>query len=173
MGILPSYHCVTDTPAGRLRIESDGNFVTGIRLAPTAAPTPETPCAVLQQAVTELAEYFAGSRRVFEVPIRFAEGTPFRQRVWEELRHIPCGEVATYAEVARRIGIPGGARAVGMGCHANPLLIIVPCHRVVAAHGLGGFGFGLPLKKRLLRLEGWEFDERFPFTGKNRDTQKE
>ncbi len=82
-------------------------------------------------------------------------GTPFQVRVWEELRRIPAGQTRSYGEVARAVGRPGAARAVGAACGANPVPLFVPCHRVLAAGGgLGGFGGGLPLKRALLLREG-------------------
>jgi methylated-DNA-[protein]-cysteine S-methyltransferase len=83
-------------------------------------------------------------------------GTPFQQGVWRQLRAIPYGKTLSYGHVARLLGRPGAARAVGGACHANPLLILIPCHRVVGSTGaLTGFGAGLAVKKALLELEGW------------------
>ena len=98
-------------------------------------------------------EYFAGARREFTA--RFVlRGTPFQRRVWEELRRIPYGETISYAELARRIGSPKAVRAVGLANGANPIAIIVPCHRVIGANGtLTGYGGGLPTKRYLLDLE--------------------
>lgn len=86
------------------------------------------------------------------MPVRL-QGPPFSRRVWEELSRIPYGESITYKELAAGLGRPGAARAVGQALAKNPVPIIVPCHRVVATHGLGGFGPGLTWKKRLLELE--------------------
>jgi methylated-DNA-[protein]-cysteine S-methyltransferase len=86
--------------------------------------------------------------------IDLSQGTEFQRRVWRALLDIPRGETRTYKQVAEQIGRPGAARAVGQAVGANPMPIVVPCHRVIAQNGLGGFGGGLPLKKRLLRLEG-------------------
>ena len=109
--------------------------------------------AVLDEAERQLREYFAGVRRVFRLPIELS-GTPFRLAVWEALLRIPYGEVKTYGEIAHEVGRPRAARAVGGACHANPIAIIVPCHRVVGAGGaLAGFGGGLDVKERLLALE--------------------
>jgi len=115
---------------------------------------------LLQAAFAELTEYFDASRREFSLPLR-AIGTPFQQAVWSELATIPYGAVRGYGEVAKRLGKPGAARAVGMACHRNPLPIFVPCHRVVGAGGnLTGFGGGIPMKKALLDLESGAL--RFP-----------
>ncbi len=109
---------------------------------------------LLTQAEQELAAYFAGERKVFTIPYR-AKGTPFQMRVWEALTKIPYGEVRSYQEIARAAGNPKACRAVGMANHANPLPILVPCHRVIGKNGkLTGYGGGLEIKKRLLELEG-------------------
>ena len=102
----------------------------------------------------QLAEYFAGTRREFDLELA-PEGTPFERSVWEALRQIPFGETRSYGEIAEAIGHPGAARAVGRANGANPIPIVVPCHRVIGANGsLTGFGGGLENKSRLLELEG-------------------
>lgn len=102
----------------------------------------------------ELGRYLSGGGWRFTAPLDLSAGTGFDRAVWEALRRIPAGEVRTYAEVARAVGAPRGARAVGNACGRNPVPVVVPCHRVVAAGGIGGFGLGLALKRRLLALEG-------------------
>jgi len=102
----------------------------------------------------QLAEYFAGRRREFDLPLA-PRGTPFELAVWAELRRIPFGETRSYADVARALGKPAATRAVGRANGANPIPIVVPCHRVVGSDGsLTGFGGGLAAKARLLELEG-------------------
>lgn len=109
---------------------------------------------VLEAAATQLVEYARGQRHDFDVPLRPA-GTAFQRAVWEALAAIPYGEVRTYAEVAREVGKPAASRAVGQANHRNPVAPFIPCHRVVASGGgLGGYGGGLPLKRRMLALEG-------------------
>ncbi|HZJ72675.1 MAG TPA: methylated-DNA--[protein]-cysteine S-methyltransferase [Planctomycetota bacterium] len=99
-------------------------------------------------------DYLAGQRRSLDLPLDL-RGTPFQQQVWSELRRVPFGRTISYAELARRAGWPGAARACGSANGANPAPLFVPCHRTIASDGtLGGFGGGLPLKRRLLRLEG-------------------
>jgi len=99
--------------------------------------------------------YLHGKRQEFDLPLDFDGRTVFHQKVWETLRRIPYGRVRSYGWVARKVGKPQAARAVGAACGANPLPLVVPCHRVVAGDGsLGGFAGGLKLKKRLLVLEG-------------------
>lgn len=111
----------------------------------------ETP--LIRQVAEQLQDYFAGRRTVFDLPLD-EEGTPFQRRVWGALCDIPYGTCRTYGEIARAIGAPGAARAVGMACNRNPWMIVVPCHRVVGAEGrLTGYAYGLTCKKMLLDLE--------------------
>jgi methylated-DNA-[protein]-cysteine S-methyltransferase len=107
----------------------------------------------LAPVVCELEEYFAGKRERFDLPLAF-EGTAFQREVWNALLTIPYGETVCYKQLAEQIGRPKAVRAVGAANGANPIPIIVPCHRVIGADGsLTGFGGGLPLKRRLLELE--------------------
>jgi AraC family transcriptional regulator of adaptative response/methylated-DNA-[protein]-cysteine methyltransferase len=102
----------------------------------------------------QLDEYFAGERRAFDLPLAYP-GSAFQQQVWDALLRIPYGETRSYAELARELGVPGAARAVGRANGANRIAIVIPCHRVVAADGgLGGYGGGLWRKLRLLETEG-------------------
>jgi methylated-DNA-[protein]-cysteine S-methyltransferase len=102
----------------------------------------------------QLDEYFSGTRTGFDFPLRL-EGAAFDRAVWAALREIPYGTTASYGEIAARIGKPGRARAVGAANARNPIAIVVPCHRVIGAHGaLTGYGGGLDLKRALLALEG-------------------
>jgi methylated-DNA-[protein]-cysteine S-methyltransferase len=101
----------------------------------------------------QLQEYFAGKRTIFTVEFDL-QGTEFQKKVWNELYRIPFGEVISYKELAQRIGQPTASRAVGTANGKNPVSIIIPCHRVIAAdRSLGGYGWGLPVKKQLLQLE--------------------
>ncbi|MBI5502652.1 MAG: methylated-DNA--[protein]-cysteine S-methyltransferase [Deltaproteobacteria bacterium] len=112
------------------------------------------PKAVLD-AARQLSQYFAGKRKTFDLQLA-PEGTPFRRATWRALEKIPYGETISYGQLARRIGKPAAARAVGAAVGANPLAIVIPCHRVIGADGsLTGFGGGLPIKRALLQLEGW------------------
>ena len=109
--------------------------------------------AVLAGATDQLSEYFAGRRKVFDVPLAL-EGTPFQERVWEQLTRIPYGATRNYGEIAAKLGGAGKARAVGAANGRNPVAIIVPCHRVIGKDGsLTGFGGGLDSKTFLLELE--------------------
>ena len=104
-------------------------------------------------AVRQLKEYFSGERKVFDMELN-PKGTPFQIKIWDLLKEIPWGEVATYKEVAARSGNPKAARAVGMASNRNPLAIVVPCHRVVGSRGqLTGYRGGLEIKSWLLELE--------------------
>ncbi|MBO8140969.1 MAG: methylated-DNA--[protein]-cysteine S-methyltransferase [Firmicutes bacterium] len=108
----------------------------------------------IRDAVSQLAEYFEGRRRQFDFPLDL-EGTPFQRAVWACLQTIPFGETRSYGWVARAIGRPGAARAVGLAAGRNPAAIVVPCHRVIASDGsLGGYTGGLHIKRFLLQLEG-------------------
>jgi methylated-DNA-[protein]-cysteine S-methyltransferase len=113
------------------------------------------PAAVaLDRLRRQLEEYFAGERREFELALA-PSGTTFRQAVWRALRAIPYGETASYTEIGRVVGKAHAARAVGQANHHNPIAIVIPCHRVIAADGsLGGYGGGLDRKRQLLALEG-------------------
>src|ERR1700719_661656 len=119
-----------------------------------AAPEWREDVAPFARVLTQLGEYFAGTRRAFRLLLA-PEGTAFQLAVWEALRAIPYGETVSYAELARRLGNAGSARAVGLANGANPLPIIVPCHRVIGADGsLTRFGGGVHIKRALLLLEG-------------------
>jgi len=116
-----------------------------------AAPADDDP--VLLATRTQLAEYFAGERTDFDLPLD-PQGTPFQLRAWQALREIPYGETISYGEQAARLGDPNKSRAVGAANGRNPISIIVPCHRVIGSNGsLTGFGGGLPAKRLLLELE--------------------
>ncbi len=115
----------------------------------------ETAARHLRTARSAIIAYLSGKARAFSLPLDIEGRTPFQVKVWQALRTIPYGRVRSYGWVARKIGKPGAARAVGAACGANPVPLLVPCHRVVAGDGsLGGFSGGLPNKKRLLKLEG-------------------
>ena len=119
---------------------------------PTGEQT--TTSALLEQTCAELGEYFAGIRHDFTLPVDL-RGSPFSQRVWMALINIPYGRTVSYGMLARTLGAPKAARAVGAACGANPVPIIAPCHRVLGSDGsLHGFGGGLPVKAWLLRQEG-------------------
>jgi methylated-DNA-[protein]-cysteine S-methyltransferase len=139
------------TTVGRLTVEGDDRVLTRIGFGPPHAPQGDA--AALAAAAIQLEQYFAGERTDFELDLELA-GTPFERRVWEEVRAIPYGRTATYAEIARRVGRPGASRAVGRANARNPVAVIVPCHRVVGSNGsLTGYAGGLEMKRALLDLE--------------------
>jgi len=128
------------------------SFCTG-RHAVAVDPGWTVEHSLFNNAIQQLREYFAGERKTFSLTL-IAEGTDFQRAVWAELQNIPYGETISYKELADRIGRPKAVRAVGAANGANPIPIIIPCHRVIGNDGsLTGFGGGLPLKKRLLELE--------------------
>jgi methylated-DNA-[protein]-cysteine S-methyltransferase len=147
----------TASPIGPLLLAADVQALRGVYFQggphPFAPPREWRHEAARFAAITrELAEYFAGERRTFSVPLAM-EGSEFQRSVWRALLAIPYGETISYGELARRVG--NVARAVGLANGANPLPIIVPCHRVIGADGsLTGFGGGLAIKRALLELEG-------------------
>ena len=109
----------------------------------------------LRRARTQLREYLAGTRTTFDLPLDLSPGTSFQRRVWEQLRSVPYGRLLSYQELACRVGGRQYARAIGGAVGANPLPIVVPCHRIVAHDAsIGGFSCGLPAKRKLLELEG-------------------
>lgn len=109
---------------------------------------------IINRAQSQLQEYLSGTRQTFNLPINTTQGTEFQRGVWAALRAIPYGKTKTYGEIAKIVGCPKGARAVGMACNKNPLLIVTPCHRVIGSSGaLTGFACGLDIKKILLDIE--------------------
>ena len=136
------------SPLGELRLHARGDALAGVYLPDQPAPPAEHAATdVLAHAATQLAAYFAGERHAFDLPLD-PDGTPFQQRVWRALLAIPYGETRTYGELARALGRPAASRAVGAANGRNPLSIVVPCHRVIAASGaLTGYAGGLPAKR--------------------------
>ena len=139
-----------------VRVSHKARAITRIELLSIRKPrTPSVPNSAFEHRIeTALRHTFAGKPVAFRFPLADDGTTPFQRTVWRALRKIPYGELRTYGQVAHAIDKPGAARAVGNACGANPWPIIVPCHRVVAANGLGGFSAGLKWKRLLLHLEG-------------------
>jgi methylated-DNA-[protein]-cysteine S-methyltransferase len=154
----PTFLARVDSPCGALLLTSDGSALTGLYLpehagGPRLDPRGYEDDAPFKSAREQLAAWFAGERRSFDLPLGL-RGTPFQRRVWRALLDIPYGTTISYAELARRIGRPSAVRAVGAANARNPISIIVPCHRVIAADGsLTGYGGGLPRKAWLLAHE--------------------
>lgn len=123
------------TPFGTIALYDDGEFVTGLAFGPLHCQSPR-PTRLTNEMVRQLRLYFSQRPFTFNLPLKLG-GTPFQQRVWQAMQQIPYGQVVRYGELAAQLG--SSARAVGGACGANPVPVIVPCHRVVAAHDLGGF----------------------------------
>jgi methylated-DNA-[protein]-cysteine S-methyltransferase len=159
---LHEYAATLATPFAVLGIATDGRAVTRLAYLPLDEPTqaPEPADRVAEQAVRELDRYLADPAFRFTVPLA-PRGTPFQQRVWQQLHSIPIGQSRTYGEVARMVR--SAPRAVGQACGANPIALIIPCHRVVGALGaMGGFmnaadGDPIAIKRWLLVHEGYRF----------------
>lgn len=150
-------YTILDSPVGPLLLA--GNEAGLIRLSFGGRPAAGwvEDAAVFREAARQLDLYFAGRLREFTLKLK-PDGTLFQRQVWRELLNIPYGQTTSYGELARRIGqSPGAARAVGLANGANPIAIVIPCHRVIGASGkLTGFGGGLDVKRRLLALERGE-----------------
>ena len=134
---------------------SEGSFKSEIHAKHHVQPIRDD--IALRSDCKELGAYFEDGHEIDGMPIDFIEGTPFERRVWEVLRQIPHGEVRSYHWVADQAGSPKASRAAGSACGSNPIPFIVPCHRVISSSGtLGGFGYGLDMKRELLKLEGYD-----------------
>jgi len=152
---MQTYDAILPTPFCRLGARFDGNALTQLDFLPANTPVSAQLDARAQRLARELAAYWTQPTHAFDLPIELA-GTPFQQRVWRALMAIPAGHPTTYGALAKQLGT--AARAVGQACGSNPLPILVPCHRVVAANGLGGFmhsasGAPLDVKTWLLAHE--------------------
>lgn len=156
-----TYTATYSSPLGPIVIESDGEALTGLRFCcekastvPIEAPKEavRTP-PIIAETIQWLDDYFAG-KRPCNVPRLNPQGSAFQKRVWTALLTIPYGETVSYGEIARMVDCRS-AQAVGQAVGANPIALIIPCHRVIAAHGkIGGYEYGIEIKKKLLELEG-------------------
>ena len=156
----PAYIRRVASPIGRLEITSDGDAITTLSIERSGhlpfEQVPENSNAVLDRAAEQLTEYFAGTRKDFDLPVSLA-GTEFQQSVWNQLNDLEFGQVASYGELGLATGRATAGRAVGGAVGANPIPIIVPCHRVLGSDGrITGYsgGEGIPTKAWLLRHEG-------------------
>ena len=141
------------TPIGDISVAADGEYITNIIFGSFVPNAKAGSSAVLEKAASQLLEYFEGTRKIFDLPLKFG-GTAFQNRVWRELLSIPYGETISYKTLAERTGNAKACRAVGMANNKNPIPIVIPCHRVVGANGsLTGYASGLDVKKFLLELE--------------------
>ncbi len=151
-----------NSPVGPLSITCENGAIVGLSFTRVPAtglyhtsrdnPYPHEDLLLLDLVTNQLEEYFSGKLRQFTLPIRLL-GTSFQRQVWHKISEIPYGRTYTYTQIATAIGSPTARRAVGTACAANPIAIVVPCHRVVGTNSLGGYGGGLPAKKWLLTLE--------------------
>lgn len=142
------------TPLGPMTLVEENGALIELRFGEALRPDePLRSTPLLQKAEAELGEYFAGARKAFTVPLA-PRGTAFQQAVWNALAAIPYGETRSYGAIAKQVGNPKAARAVGMANNRNPLPVIIPCHRVIGTNGgMVGYGGGLPIKEALLALE--------------------
>ena len=149
---MTAARCTVESPVGPLTITAEDGAITAIGFGGGGEPRPNT--GVLSEAARQLTEYFAGERRAFDLPLA-PRGTPFRLRVWAAMQAIPYGQTRSYGDLAR--ALDSAPRAIGGACGANPIPLVIPCHRVTGAGGtLGGFsgGAGCDTKRQLLALEG-------------------
>ena len=143
---------VYNTKIGKLKIEYENDVLTGIAYTENEKEQ-GIRSELSDKTVLQLEEYFDGRRKEFDIPIKL-RGTEFQKKVWNELLKIPYGATVSYKDIAIKIGNPKACRAVGMANHNNPILIIVPCHRVINENNkLGGYALRLDLKRKLLELE--------------------
>jgi len=142
------------TEIGTVHVAEEDGAITDVMLPGERMPAGKVACTpLLKKASVQISEYLQGRRQEFSVPLA-PQGSDFAMMVWKEMLKIPYGKVRTYGEMAKAIGRPGAARAVGQACNRNPISILIPCHRVVGAGGkLTGYAGGLDLKDKLLRLE--------------------
>ncbi len=141
------------SPAGAIEIREDDGYITEVRFVSVMPAMKDISSPILNETIRQLREYFSGERKIFDLPLK-QNGTPFQEKAWDYLMTIPYGKTVSYKEEAIKIGSPKGSRAVGSANGKNNIAIIVPCHRVVnEGKGLGGYAYGLDVKKYLLRLE--------------------
>ena len=161
-----AYYCAVATPIGRLLVaatasglvrvsfrQSEATFLSELRrtFGVDVVRSSQRTAGVVHQ----LRSYFAGERKAFDIQVDLRQLTPFQRRVLAATARVPSGQVVSYGDIARRIGRPGGGRAVGQALTRNPVPIVIPCHRIVASGGrIGGYAGGLTIKRKLLRLEG-------------------
>lgn len=147
------YKKCINTKIGDLVIIEEDNKIIGLEVNKEVEEVISKDTVLLKETAKQIEEYFAGKRKNFNVPLN-PKGTEFMQKVWTTLQAIPYGEVKTYGEIAKEIGHPKAARAVGMANHRNPIPLLIPCHRVIGRKGkLVGYALGLDKKEFLL---GWE-----------------
>lgn len=145
--------CVYDTDLGKIKITEKSNCITEISFCDVANTEFMKPSELTDLVAKQIVEYIGGKRKTFDFPMYFT-GSDFQKAVWTELAKVPYGETTTYLDIAQRIGSPRASRAVGKANNKNPLLIVIPCHRVVGAnYSLTGYAAGLEVKQKLLAIE--------------------
>ncbi len=152
---LKNYSLTLETPIGLLRITASDKAIIAIKPIEVEKNRllSEDTNELVKKCVQELKEYFAGRRTNFDLPLA-PKGTDFQKQVWQALQKIPYGETRTYGKIAQMMGKPKAARAIGMANHNNPILILIPCHRVIGGNGsLTGYAAGIENQKYLLELE--------------------
>lgn len=149
------YYFIYHSQIGEIKIAEENNAITNICISEQNSPETgifqET--ELIKKAIFQLNEYFHGKRKVFELKLN-PQGTEFQKKIWKELQNIPYGETRSYKQIAVAIGNEKACRAVGMANNKNPIFIVIPCHRVIGANGsLTGYGAGISIKEKLLKLE--------------------
>lgn len=143
-----------NSPLGCIGVYEQNGQIVRITLMPEKDDRKLSPSSITAKAAAQLTEYFLGKRKKFDIPFSFEDETPFRQKVYSALLQVPYGKTVSYKELAAMIGNPNASRAVGGALNKNPLLIIVPCHRVLGSNGsLTGFAAGTDKKQFLIQLE--------------------
>jgi len=140
-------------------IVEEDNFITYITLDDLEIDGNFKKSELIAKTINELEEYFKGLRTRFDIPVKL-NGTEFQKMVWQEMMNVPYGSVLSYGELAKKVNNPKAVRAIGSVCHNNKILIIIPCHRVVAKNSIGGFGCGIEMKIKLLELENSKYERK-------------
>ena len=147
------WYSIMDSPLGSLTLASSRRGLMSVQFGLHVPSDGVIDDAANREALEQLREYFDGKRTQFDLPLDVS-GTPFQMAVWNALQNVPYGSTCSYIDIARLLGKPGAARAVGMANHENPIAIVIPCHRVVGSNGsLTGYAGGLHLKQQLLGIE--------------------
>lgn len=145
--------CCYQSKIGRINISEDNEGICGVSICTSNECSHSSQSKLKDETFRQLAEYLQGKRKIFEIKLSL-KGTEFQKSVWEQLLNIPYGETRSYGEIAALIGNAKASRAVGMACNRNPVMIIVPCHRVIGKKGcLTGYAPGIDLKEKLLDME--------------------
>lgn len=140
------------SPIGVLEIICEKDALISLKLVENVDKS-DSETTLIKEIKTQLYEYFSGKRKIFDIKLK-TKGTEFQKCVWEELRKISYGKTKSYSEIAVAVGNKNTQRAIGSACNKNPIMIIIPCHRVISKNGeLGGFAYGNSIKQKLLKIE--------------------